>query len=70
MNKFAKSDIKPDLKTFHPFAGCPVFVLDSRLQTAGSAIPKWDPRARVGVYLGHSPCHAGSFSLVLNPKTL
>lgn len=51
-------------------AGCPVFVLDSRLQSGGSKIPKWDPRAQVGVYLGHSPCHAGSVALVLNPRTL
>ena len=32
--------------------------------------PKWDPKARVGIYLGHSPCHAGSVALVLNPRTL
>ena len=32
--------------------------------------PKWDPRSRVGIYLGHSPTHAGSVALVLNPKTL
>ena len=33
-------------------------------------LPKWDPRSRLGVYLGHSPCHTGSVALVLNPKTL
>ena len=33
-------------------------------------IPKWDLRARVGIYLGHSPCHAGSVALVFNLKTL
>ena len=32
-------------------------------------IPKWDPRARVGVYLGHSPCHAGNVALILNLQT-
>ena len=69
LNKFAKVDVKPDLRDFHPF-GCPVFVLDSRLQSGASMIPKWEPRARVGVYLGHSPCHAGSVALVLNPRTL
>ena len=31
--------------------------------------PKWDPRARAGVYLGHSPSHAGNVSMVLNLKT-
>ncbi len=69
MQKFTGLDIIPDLKDFHPF-GCPVFVLDSRLQSEMSAIPKWEPRSRVGVYLGHSPCHAGSVALVLNPRTL
>ena len=33
-------------------------------------VPKWDPRSRRGIYVGHSPCHAGSVALVLNPKTL
>ena len=27
------------------------------------------PRSRMGVYLGHSPFHAGSVALVFNPKT-
>jgi hypothetical protein len=53
---------------FHTF-GCPSFVLDSRLQSGAIGPPKWDPRARVGIYLGHSPFHAGSVSLVLNPQT-
>lgn len=33
-------------------------------------LAKWEPRSRLGIYLGHSPCHAGSVALVLNPKTL
>ena len=33
-------------------------------------MPKWDARSRLGIYLGHSPCHAGSVALVLNLKTL
>ena len=69
MNRFSQVDVKPDLCIFHPF-GCPVFVLDSRLQSGLAKPPKWEPRAQVGVYLGHSPCHAGSVALVLNPKTL
>ena len=32
--------------------------------------PKWDPCSRVGIYLDHSPTHAGSVALVLNPRTL
>ena len=30
---------------------------------------KWEQRARIGIYLGHSPFHAGSVALVLNPRT-
>ena len=32
-------------------------------------MPKWEPRSRMGIYIGHSPSHAGSFTLVLNPRT-
>eukprot|EP00957_Ditylum_brightwellii_P192691 14672369-Ditylum_brightwellii.AAC.1 len=50
--------------------GCPVFVLDSDLQTDHSiGPPEWNPRARVGVYLGNSPVHAGNVALVLNLQT-
>jgi hypothetical protein len=66
--RWNKSDVIPDPKNFHPF-GCPVYILDSRL-ASGNSIPKWQPRARVGVYLGLSPCHAGTVALVLNPRTL
>ena len=39
---------------------CPVYVLDSRLQSAGGPGPlKWAPRTIIGVYLGHSPFGAG-----------
>ena len=57
------------LTNFHTF-GCPCYVLDSRLQSAGCAgPPKWDPLSHLGIYGGHSPAHAGSLALVLNPKT-
>ena len=50
--------------------GCPVFVLDSALQSnKGIGPPKWDPRARTGIYLGHAPTHAGNMALVLNLQT-
>jgi hypothetical protein len=57
-----------NIRDFHTF-GCPVFVLDHRLQGGLGGPPKWDPRARVGTYLGRSPCHAGNVALVLNPRT-
>ena len=66
--RWTKTDVLQDPKDFHPF-GCPVYILDGRL-ASGNSIPKWQPRARVGVYLGHSPCHAGTVALVLNPRTL
>ena len=56
------------VKTYHTLF-CPVYVLDSRLQSAGGMAPKWEPRSRIGVYLGHSPSHAGSVALVFNPST-
>ena len=55
------------LKDFHPF-GCPVFVLEASLQN-GSKIPKWKPRSRMAVYLGHSPEHATTVPIVLNTVT-
>jgi hypothetical protein len=64
---FSKSQVRPTTKYLHPF-GCPVFVLNDALQ-GGNAIPKWDERSRVGVYLGHSSQHAQNVSLILNPRT-
>ena len=48
--------------------GCPTFVLDPKLQD-GKKLPKWKPRSRMGVYLGHSPTHSDTVGLVLNPTT-
>ena len=57
------------VKSYHTLF-CPVYVLDSRLHNAGSpGPPKWEPRSRIGVYLGHSPFHAESMALVFNPTT-
>ncbi len=57
-----------DPNTHHIF-GSPCFVLDSRLQLGISGPPKWEPRTRLGIYVGHSPSHAGSVALVLNSRT-
>ena len=57
------------LKHFYTF-GCPVYALDARLQDSGEGkSPKWDPQARLAIYLGHSFSHAGSVTLVPNPRT-
>ena len=64
---FSGMEVSPKLKHFHVF-GCPVYMLDSKLQS-GLAIPKWKARSHLGMYLGPSPNHAHSVSLVLNPQT-
>ena len=49
---------------------CPTYLLDARLQNSGGAgLPKWEPRSRIGVYLGHSPFHSDNAALVWNPTT-
>jgi hypothetical protein len=45
-----------------------VYGLDDHLQVEGK-IPRWEPRSRVAVYLGHSPHHIQSVALVLNLAT-
>ena len=65
---FSSSRVQPNLKHAHPF-GCPVYVLERALQTAGGSQPRWNPRCRVGVYLGASPHHASSVGLILNQQT-
>ena len=48
--------------------GCRVYVLDPRLQD-GKKIPKWDSRARQGIFVGLSPRHSSLVPLILNPRT-
>ena len=64
---FSGVDVRPKLKHYHTF-GCPMYVLDKALQ-AQKSLPKWQSRARLGLYLGPSPNHSCSVSLVLNPRT-
>jgi hypothetical protein len=53
---------------FIPFL-CPSYVLDHRLQSGGGKIPKWEPWARMGIYVGCSPSHASNVSMILYPRT-
>jgi len=48
--------------------GCPAYVLDPRLQD-GKKIPKWDPRARRGQFVGISPRHASNIGMIRNLST-
>ena len=59
---------KLQVNHYHTF-GCPVYILDSRMQTNPKGVLKWEPRSILGIYVGHSPAHIGSIGLVLNPKT-
>jgi hypothetical protein len=44
-------------------------VLDACLQSGLSAIPKWEPWAWMGMYVGQSLSYASNLLLVLNPRT-
>ncbi len=48
----------------HTF-GCPVFALQNVL-ASGSQLPRWSPRAHLGLKLGPSPMHARNVYLILN----
>jgi hypothetical protein len=55
------------LNSAHVF-GCPVYVLDPRLQD-GHKIPKREPCARFGLFVGFLPLHLPLVPLVLNIQT-
>jgi hypothetical protein len=52
------------LQTF----GCPVFALNNAL-VSNKAVPRWDPRACLGLNLSPSPTHARNVHLVLSLMT-
>jgi hypothetical protein len=68
MERFTQVNVAPHVRHSHTF-GCPVYVLDAQLQTAGGQIEKWKERSRVGLYLGASPRHSKRVALVLNLQT-
>jgi hypothetical protein len=67
LERFSGVNVGSRMKENHTF-GCPVFALQNDL-AAGNAIPKWAPRARLGLNLGPSPHHARNINLVLNLST-
>ena len=67
LKKFSLIRVGMNMKHLHTF-GCPVFALNNAL-AAGSSIPKWSPRACIGLNLGPSPMHARNVYLVLNLHT-
>ena len=66
--RFSDAQVRIEIGDFHTW-GCLCYALDSRAQN-NNMVPKWEPRSRLGIYVGHSPCHAGSVALVLNPKSM
>ena len=67
IEKFSGVKVGFRMKDNHTF-GCPVFALQNDL-AAGNKIPKWSPRARLGINLGPSPQHARNVNVILNPQT-
>lgn len=65
---FSESRVAPNLKHYHTF-GCPVYVLDSDLQSKNSQKTKWEDRSRVGIHVGISPHQASTVAMVLNLET-
>jgi hypothetical protein len=55
------------LMNAHPW-GCPVYVLDPRLQY-GFKILHWEPCSRRGIFMGISPLYARRVGLILNPNS-
>jgi hypothetical protein len=55
------------MQAFRVF-GCPVYVLDKRLQD-GDSLSKWKARSWTGVYVGSSSQHAEHVPLIYNPQT-
>ena len=48
--------------------GCPVYVLDNTIAD-GKKLPCWKPCSHHSINMGHSPKHASTVPLVLNPAT-
>jgi hypothetical protein len=65
--RFSGVEVSPNLKSNHTF-GCPVYALNIKL-ASGKTIPKWNSRARLGLYIGPSPRYAINVSLVLSLDT-
>jgi hypothetical protein len=64
---FSGTSISAEVRHHHTF-GCPAYVTANAIQS-GKSLPTWMSRARVGVYIGISPTHARSVSLILSLKT-
>ena len=59
--------VSPNLKDNYTF-GFPVYALHNCLQDRGIA-SKWNPKARMGLYIGPSPIHTSSIYFIFNLET-
>ena len=66
--KFSRLKVKQSAKDEH-ILFCPVYCLNAKLQGGVGGLPKWEPRSRLGIFVGHSSEHASDVTLVLNPRT-
>jgi len=66
LEAFARISVAPKASHYHTF-GCPVFALTTEAESGKAK--KWAVRSVLGIYLGPSPQHAGSVSLVLSLTT-
>jgi hypothetical protein len=64
---FSSIHVGSNMKHVHTF-GYPVFALQNAL-ASGKSLPRWSPRACLGLNLGPSPMHARNVYLVLNLTT-
>ena len=62
LEKFSQTTKEIVVSDFHTW-GCPVFILDAANQSGSIGTTKWDPKSHARIYLGRSPCHAGSVIL-------
>ena len=68
MRFFSTKAANVQVKHYHTF-GYPVYILDCRLQLNSKGVSKWEPRSRLGIYVGRPHVRVGSVGLVLDPKT-
>ena len=66
LEAFAQIGVSPKLIHYHTF-GCPEYMLTTEAEQGRAK--KWEGCSVLGIYLGPSPHHAGSVSLVLNITT-
>ncbi len=68
IEEFTNAEAPLHLEHLHAW-GCPVYVLDKRLQDGNHPHSKWERWSWLGVYVGHLTIHSGNVVLVYNPMT-